>query len=157
VLGAPLPGFAAGGEIEGLRFYRRETRPVALPPGTSKITFTSGTTGTPKGVPLRAAQQWAVARALADATRGLGLRRHLCLLPLPVLLENVGGVYAPQAAGMEFCVPPLGEVGMRGSSSFDAAAGLAAIERWQADSVILLPQMLAALVAARENGARPPR
>jgi acyl-CoA synthetase (AMP-forming)/AMP-acid ligase II len=74
-----------------------------------------------------------------------------------VLLENVGGVYAPLAAGMEFCVPPLGEVGMRGSSSFDPAACLAAIERWQADSLILLPQMLAALCAALEHGARPPR
>ena len=40
------------------------SRPT-LPPGTSKITFTSGTTGTPKGVPLSSAQQWAVARALA--------------------------------------------------------------------------------------------
>jgi len=128
-----------------------------LPPGTSKITFTSGTTGTPKGVPLSSAQQWAVARALAAVTRHLGLRRHLCLLPLSVLLENVGGVYAPLAAGMEFCVPPLREVGLHGSSSFDARACLAAIRRWQADSVILLPQMLAAMCAALEHGAAAPR
>jgi long-chain acyl-CoA synthetase len=157
VLGAALPGFDAALEIEGLSFYRRQTRPVALPPGTSKITFTSGTTGTPKGVPLCAAQQWTVARAVAAATRGLGLRRHLCLLPLSVLLENIGGVYAPLAAGMEFCVPPLREVGLSGSSSFDARACLAAIRRWQADSVILLPQMLAAMCAALEDGAAAPR
>jgi len=157
VLGAPLPGFDAAGEIEGLPFYRREPQPAALPPGTSKLTFTSGTTGTPKGVPLSSAQQWAVARALAAATRHLGLHRHLCLLPLSVLLENVGGVYAPLAAGMEFCVPPLREVGLHGSSSFDARACLAAIRRWQADSVILLPQMLAALCAALEDGAASPR
>jgi long-chain acyl-CoA synthetase len=157
VIGSPLPGFEATGEIDGLRFYRRESRPVDLPRGTSKITFTSGTTGTPKGVPLRAAQQWAVARAVADATRELGLRRHVCLLPLSVLLENVGGVYAPRLAGAECCVPPLAEVGMRGSSSFDPAACLEAIEHWHADSVILLPQMLAALCAALEHGARPPR
>jgi long-subunit acyl-CoA synthetase (AMP-forming) len=130
---------------------------VELPRGTSKITFTSGTTGTPKGVPLRTAQQWAVARAVARATAALGLRRHLCLLPLAVLLENIGGVYAPQAAGMEFCVPPLAEAGLRGSSSFDASACLAALGRWQADSVILLPQMLAALCAALERGAPAPR
>ena len=65
VLGAPLPGFDAAGAIEGLPFCRREPQPTVLPPGTSKITFTSGTTGTPKGVPLSSAQQWAVARALA--------------------------------------------------------------------------------------------
>jgi long-chain acyl-CoA synthetase len=157
VLGTAPPGFEAAGEIEGLRWHRRDAPPAALPPGTSKITFTSGTTGTPKGVPLGTGQQWAVARAVAQATRALQLRRHLCLLPLSVLLENVGGVYAPLAAGMELCVPPLGEVGMRGSSSFDPPACLAAIERWQADSLILLPQMLAALCAALERGARPPR
>ncbi len=157
VLGARLPGFDAAGEIEGLAWWRRAALPAALPRGTSKITFTSGTTGTPKGVALRAAQQWAVAHAIAGATRHLGLRRHLCLLPLAVLLENVAGVYAPQAAGMEFCVPPLAEVGLRGSSSFDPAACLAAIARWEADSVILLPQMLAALSAALERGAPPPK
>jgi long-chain acyl-CoA synthetase len=157
VLGAPLPGFDAAGQIAGQRLYRREPRLTELAPGTSKITFTSGTTGAPKGVPLSSAQQWAVARALAAATRPLGLRRHLCLLPLSVLLENVGGVYAPLAAGMEFCVPPLREVGLHGSSSFDAHACLAAIRRWKADSVILLPQMLAAMCAALEHGAETPR
>ena len=157
LLGEPEPGFEFSGELEGLGWWRRAAAPADLPRGTSKITFTSGTTGMPKGVPLRTDQQHAVARAVAEATRPLGLRRHLCLLPLPVLLENVGGIYAPLAAGMEFCVPPLAEVGMRGSSSFDAAACLAAIERWQADSVILLPQMLAALCAALEHGAPAPR
>ena len=157
VLGAPLPGFEAAGAIEGIAWWRREAAPPMLPPGTSKITYTSGTTGAPKGVALSVKQQWDVARALADATAGLGLRRHLCLLPLAVLLENVAGVYAPSLAGMDVCLPPLAEVGLRGSSSFDAAACLAAIERWQAHSVILQPQMLAALTAALEHGARPPR
>jgi long-chain acyl-CoA synthetase len=157
VLGAPLPGFEAAGELEGLAWWRRGAAPARLPRGISKITFTSGTTGTPKGIPLQASQQWAVARAVAELTRPLRLRRHLCLLPLPVLLENVGGVYAPLAAGMEFHVPPLGEVGMHGSSSFDPAACLAAIERCAPESVILLPQMLAALTAALERGARAPR
>lgn len=157
VLGAPLPGFAPAGEIESLRWWRRAALPAAFPRGTSKVTFTSGTTGTPKGVPLRAAQQWAVAHALAGATHRLGLKRHLCLLPLPVLLENVAGVYAPLAAGMECCLPPLAETGLRGSSGFDPLACLAAIERRDADSVILLPQMLATLTTALERGARPPR
>ena len=127
LLGEPLPGFEFSGALDGLPWWRRAAAPADLPRGSSKITFTSGTTGTPKGVALSTEQQWSVARALAKATRQLRLRRHLCLLPLPVLLENVGGIYAPLAAGMEFCVPPLAEVGIRGSSSFDAAACLAAI------------------------------
>jgi long-chain acyl-CoA synthetase len=157
VLGARLAGFEAAGEIEGLRWSRRPGKTPELPRGTSKLTFTSGTTGAPKGVALRSAQQWAVARSIAGVARDLALRRHLCLLPLSVLLENVAGVYAALAAEMQFCVPSLAEVGMRGSSSFDADACLAAIEHWQAESVILLPQMLAALASAVERGAVAPR
>jgi long-subunit acyl-CoA synthetase (AMP-forming) len=157
VLGAPLPGFQSAGTIEDIAWWRRAALPAALPRGSSKVTFTSGTTGTPKGVALRAARQWAVARSLAQATRELRLRRHLCLLPLAVLLENVAGVYAPLAAGMEFCVPPLAETGLRDSSSFDPVACLAAIGRWGAESVILLPQMLAAVCAALERGAPRPQ
>ena len=157
LVGPALPGFRSAGELEGLPFHRREAQAADFPPGTAKVTYTSGTTGAPKGVPLSAAQQSAVAGALAQATAALGLRRHLCLLPLAVLLENVAGVYAPLRAGMEICVPPLAEVGMRGSSGFDARACLAALERWQPHSVILLPQMLAALCAALEQGVLPPR
>jgi long-subunit acyl-CoA synthetase (AMP-forming) len=156
LIGPAVPGFRAAGELEGMPFHRRESEAADFPAGTAKITFTSGTTGAPKGVPLSAAQQSAVAAALAGATAGLGLRRHLCLLPLAVLLENVAGVYAPLRAGMEVCVPPLAEVGFAGSSSFDARACLAALARWQPDSVILLPQMLAALCAVLEAGAPAP-
>ncbi|HSA90322.1 MAG TPA: AMP-binding protein, partial [Burkholderiales bacterium] len=109
VIGAPLPGFAPAGEIEGLAWWRRAALPAAFPRGASKVTFTSGTTGTPKGVALTPAEQAAVAHALVHVTRHLGLKRHLCLLPLAVLLENVAGVYAPLAAGMELCVPPLAQ------------------------------------------------
>jgi acyl-CoA synthetase (AMP-forming)/AMP-acid ligase II len=153
-------GFGAPAAIEGsaLAWFRRDAAAVNLPATTTKITFTSGTTGTPKGVCLGAAQQHALARALEDATRPLGLARHLCLLPLPVLLENVAGARTALASGAECIVPPLAGVGMSGASGFDPLACLAAIERWQADSVILLPQMMLALAAALEAGApRPSR
>jgi long-subunit acyl-CoA synthetase (AMP-forming) len=41
----------------------------------------------------------------------------------------------------------LSEVGLHGSSNFDAEACIAAIEKYQAESIILLPQMLQAIVA----------
>ena len=137
-----------------LPWYSREAPPVPLPPGTAKITFTSGTTGAPKGVCLSAAAQRAVARSLAEATRGLGVERHLCLLPLAVLLENIAGIYAPLAAGAQWIAPPLAEVGMSGSAGFDPRACLAAIEHHEAHSVILLPQMLLSLVNALEKQPR---
>jgi long-subunit acyl-CoA synthetase (AMP-forming) len=40
----------------------------------------------------------------------------------------------------------LSEVGLHGSSHFDADACIAAIEKYQAESIILLPQMLQAIV-----------
>ena len=154
-------GFVPGGNLPGTAlpwFRRTAATPVALPAGTSKITFTSGTTGTPKGVCLSAAQQRAVAASLVAATQGVGIARHLSLLPLAVLLENIAGVYAPLAAGATCCVPSLGTVGVGGSTGFDPRVALAAIEHWQADSVILLPQMLSALTAVIEAGApRPTR
>jgi acyl-CoA synthetase (AMP-forming)/AMP-acid ligase II len=153
-------GFGAPAAIEGsaLAWFRRDAAAVDLPATTTKITFTSGTTGTPKGVCLGVAQQHTLARTLEDATSPLGLARHLCLLPLPVLLENVAGARTALTSGAECIVPPLAGVGMSGASGFDPLACLSAIERWQADSVILLPQMMLALAAALEAGApRPSR
>jgi len=154
-------GFTPGGHLPGsaLPWFRRKAAvPVELPVGTSKITFTSGTTGSPKGVCLSAKQQRTVAASLVEATQGVGIARHLSLLPLAVLLENIAGVHAPLAAGATCCLPSLGAVGVGGATSFDPRVALGAIERWQADSVILLPQMLAALTAAIEAGApRPAR
>jgi len=137
-------------------WYRRDSAPVALPQGTTKISFTSGTTGTPKGVCLGAAQQHALAQALEAATRPLKLRRHLCLLPLPVLLENVAGARTALLSGADCALPPLAALGVSGATGFDPLACLAAIEREQAESVILLPQMLLGLTAALEAGASRP-
>ena len=59
-----------------LPWYSREAPPVPLPRGTAKVSFTSGTTDTPKGVCLSAAGQREVARALAEATLRLGIERQ---------------------------------------------------------------------------------
>lgn len=156
---AEAAGYQATPGLPGLEapFYRRAGAPVAVPAGTAKITFTSGTTGTPKGVCLSAANQLNVARSLVAATAGLGIRRHLCLLPLAVLLENIAGVYAPLLAGAQTIVPPLAEVGLSGSSGFEVATCLRALHHYQAESVILLPQMLHALIHALELGAPRPQ
>ena len=121
--------------------------------GVQKITFTSGTTSAPKGVCLGTGQQWEVAEALHAAGLGaLGIGRHLCLLPFAVLLENIAGPYTALLSGATTICPPLAEVGLSGASGFDPQRCLDAIARHQAGSVILLPQMLAALLAASAPG-----
>lgn len=131
--------------------------PVPLPPGTSRITFTSGTTGQPKGVCLGAAAIDAVAAGLGEALAPLGLSRHLNALPFAVLLENIAGLLAPRRQGMDVISLPLAEVGLAGSSSFDPARLDAAVRAHGADSLILLPQMLRAWVGwLAQTGQRAP-
>ncbi len=112
-----------------------------------KITYTSGTTSEPKGVCLSTDQQWSVAQSIEQALRSLQIKRHLNVLPLSVLLENIAGVYTALVCGAENICLPLNEVGLHGSSNFDADACIAAIDKYQAESIILLPQMLQAIVA----------
>lgn len=130
---------------------------VPLPAGTCKITFTSGTTAAPKGVCLREDGLRAAAQGVVQALAPLAIERHLCVLPLAVLLENLAGLLAPLAHGATVIVPPLVEVGLKGSSSFDIAAFDAAVARWQPHSLILLPQMLRGWTAwLQATGGRAP-
>jgi long-chain acyl-CoA synthetase len=129
----------------------QDAAPAALD-GVQKVTFTSGTTSDPKGVCLSTAQQWDVANAIAESLAGLGIQRHLNLLPLSVLLENVAGVYTALLSGAANICPPLAETGLFGASRFDPHACLSAIDRYEAESVILLPQMLLALAAVAVPG-----
>lgn len=153
-LGFPLDVGCSPGRA---RLFARGTAPQpVLPEGTAKITFTSGTTGQPKGVCLSAMQQWAVASSLVQATEDLGLERHLCLLPLPVLLENIAGVYAPLSAGAQVIVPPLDSLGTAGAARLDVERMVGAIGRFAPHSVILVPQMLKAWIYALRRGAPMP-
>jgi long-subunit acyl-CoA synthetase (AMP-forming) len=128
-----------------------------LPAGTTKVTFTSGTTGEPKGVCLGRDQIEDVAESLRVASLATASDRHLCLLPLATLLENIAGVYTPLLAGAVICVPRLADVGLTGSSGLDAARLAAALNTWRASSAITVPQTLQAIVAAAQAGAALPR
>ena len=140
VLSRPSSPSAAGPAAPEL--VRIDRIPATLPRSTAKVTFTSGSTGTPKGVCLDAATMLAVAEGIASATSALPIERHMCALPLPILLENIAGMLAPLLRGAAVVSPTLDAVGLSGSSRFDAARLDAVIRSTDCASVVLLPQML---------------
>ena len=150
--------FHVAGELGGLHLLRlRGLAARPLTRGTAKVSYTSGTTGEPKGVCLSQAQMESVAVSLLEASGAQASDRHLCLTPLSTLLENIGGIYTPLLAGATACVLPLQEVGLSGASGLDSLRMLQALREPQASSAILAPQMLQALVVAGESGqAMPP-
>jgi long-chain acyl-CoA synthetase len=116
-----------------------------------KLTYTSGSTGTPRGACLAFETIDAVASSIVSAMAPLSIERHLCLLPLATLLENIAGLYAPMIRGVTVQVPSLGAIGLTGAS-LDVDTFCATVNSSQADSIIIVPQLLTALVTLAEFG-----
>ena len=144
-----FPGFVP--VVPGI-LQRVPAQVPALPAGTVKITYTSGSTGQPKGVCLSAAAQLAVARSVAQIGEGCAVERHLGVLPLATLLENIAGLYAGLMAGACVELLPMRTIGFSGGGGFDPVRFLQTLHAHRPHSLILLPQMLLALVGAAEQG-----
>jgi len=125
--------------------------------GVGKITYTSGTTGTPKGVCLSNASTLVTSEALKTRTLASPDDRHLCLTPLSTLLENIAGSYVPLLSGSTVIVLPSAKVGLQGASGLDIKQLLSALINYQVSSAIVIPQMLIALVSAIEAGMDRPK
>ena len=117
-----------------------------LPAGTAKITYTSGTTGEPKGVCLSGESLERVALSLLARVGPAAVERHLSVLPLATLLENIAGLYLPLLAGGLCQLPPLPALGVSGASGLNAAQFVTALQQHRATSTVLIPQMLQAIV-----------
>jgi long-subunit acyl-CoA synthetase (AMP-forming) len=133
-------------EIAGLKVLRRATQgPAAYLEGTGKITFTSGSTGQPKGVCLSNEHLCQVANSLAQTVDGLA-KSHLVLLPLSTLLENITGIYVPLLLGVTSYILRGKQTGLIGSSQFDAELFAKALAEIKPDSLVLTPALLLALI-----------
>lgn len=129
---------------------------ATLPAGVRKVTYTSGTTGEPKGVMLAWQHIRPVVESLAGAVGAGPGDRHLSLAPLSILLENIAGLYVPLWSGATAVLPSLADVGLRGSSELDPAVMAMALDTWTATSAIFFPQTLQALVEWIESGRSTP-
>lgn len=111
-----------------------------LPKATVKVTFTSGTTGSPKGVCLPQTAMENVAQSIVELLGDQFVGTHASVLPLAVLLENVAGVYAALIAGCTVQLTGLWEFG-------ENYANLHRIlNESRATSVILVPEILRILM-----------
>ncbi|WP_417606223.1 AMP-binding protein [Oceanimonas baumannii] len=143
LIGPPADGWQPLALAPGLSGWRRQVdSPVPLPAGTTKITYTSGTTGQPKGVCLSLKQELTTVHALAERLAGTRVEHHLTLLPLSTLLENLAGLYLPLWLGATATLPGLEEVGFTGSSQLDASRLATALAHCQPQSLVLVPELL---------------
>ena len=139
------------------QYELHDVNPVSLPVNTAKITYTSGTTGNPKGVCLSNDNMLNVAKSIADAT---GLRTndvHLSVLPLATLLENVAGVYATLLTGASCILLPNAQIGLSGATGLNIQQLLSTFHTTQANTAIFTPELLHALVLCLEAGAATPQ
>lgn len=125
---------------QGLRATGLECENSVMPEGCAKVTFTSGTTGTPKGVCLSKSAFENVASSIVEVlgTELAGI--HVSILPLGVLLENVAGVYASLIAGCTIALPSLNEFGENYSNLHTV------LKKNKATSIILVPEILRTLM-----------
>lgn len=140
-----------------LRAQQLANSPKPLPPGTAKITYTSGSTGQPKGVCLSQPQMEAVAQSLVQVLGEDYAGRHLPLLPLSILLENVAGLYPILLAGGCYRVLPPAALGLAEPFRPDLQRLTTAIAAEGATSLILVPELLRAIMMVMAfTGARFP-
>lgn len=137
---------------EQVWFRRLNGNPARLHPGAAKVTYTSGSTGSPKGVCLSQPQMERVAQSIVARFGVQFAGVHAPLLPLGVLLENVAGLYPVLLAGGCYHVEPPEALGCANPFRPDFARMGAALQEAGATSLILVPELLRGIMAATAFG-----
>ncbi|OOE67565.1 hypothetical protein BZG20_05980 [Salinivibrio sp. IB868] len=156
VIGSPHPDVALSHAsvttLAGLPCHARDVdAPPALPPAV-KVTFTSGSTGSPKGVVLSAATLESVSVSLANTVSTTAVPScHLVVLPLSTLLENITGVYVPLLLGVTTVIPSSYDLGLVGSSQLNLNQLMSGLIRYRPQSLVLTPALLRAVIHLGEQ------
>ena len=118
---------------------------------TAKVTFTSGTTGDPKGVCLSQEGMEQVALSLIGVLGAEMAQRHVSILPLAVLLENVAGVYATLLAGGMVYLPSLQTLGFKNPFQPDFHKLADYLTLHEITTAIVVPELLRGLISVRPD------
>lgn len=122
-----------------------------VPNNTSKITFASGSTDSPKGIFLSIANQLDVAASVLKRV-DFESPTHFCLLPLTTLIENIIGGYAPLLGGGVVKVFSEEKLGFSGGVTSNIFIFLELISNEQPNALITVPEMMQAMVDAKKSG-----
>ncbi len=134
----------------------KEITPKCNPSPIAKITYTSGTTAAPKGVMISQAAVDVVTESLAERTGAIATDRHLSLLPLSTLIENISGLYVPLYAGATILYPENNKEKAHQTAPIKSPQECAElIDKTHATTLNLVPIILEGLILLGEERKKP--
>lgn len=116
-----------------------------------KIIHTSGTTGAPKGVKIRAAGLGALLSSLNEVSPSGVYDRYLSLVPFSLLIEQVTAVYMPIFRGGRMVLLPS-TVSLLGTAGSRADEALDWLRKVAPSAAVLPPALVSALDKAVRDG-----
>jgi len=148
--GVPLHGYSDS-RLQRIVTAREESLRQRC--ASAKVSYTSGSSGTPRGIELAPEFIEKTAVAICQAIGHLGIESHLSVLPYATLLENIAGVYAPLLLGRCVHAEPSADVGLSASLGLNPLKLQATFKRVRPGSLILTPQLLDLLCRLVETAA----
>lgn len=127
-------------------FYYKISSNRSAKSDIAKITFTSGSTGNPKGIALLTKQIDTTTFTLFERIGEENFSKNLSVFPLAILLENIAGAYLQLISQSIAVIPSLAKVGITNSSGINVEAFSRAIMSYNPTSLITSPELAKILI-----------